>query len=94
MFRFTMLLAGMLVMAGSAAAQSRIALDLNTHSEVTIHRPAATIWPLIVDPNSWKQGSKNWHHSGPVGQLGEVFAAGDPASKPDKRHSCLPKAWS
>lgn len=78
--RFAVVIGGLLT-ATNAAAQSRVALDLNTHSEVTIDRPAAAIWPLIVDPNSWKQGSKNWHHSGPVGQLGEVFAAGDPANK-------------
>lgn len=64
-----------------AAAQARSAANLVTHSEVTIDRPAAKIWPHIVDPNAWKQGAKSWHYAGPAGQVGEVFAAGDPAAR-------------
>jgi hypothetical protein len=55
--------------------------DLVTHSEVVIDRPAAAIWPHIVDPNDWKQGAKLWHHTGPAGRRGEIFAAGDPARR-------------
>src|SRR5258706_14406728 len=68
-------------LAGEASAQSRPAMNLVTHSEVTIARAAAVIWPHIVDPNDWKQGSKLWHHSGPSAEEGEIFAAGDPATK-------------
>jgi hypothetical protein len=79
--RIAVMLGALVTMANSAAAQARPAMNLNTHSEVVIDRPAATIWPLIVDPTSWKQGTKSWHYAGPAGQLGEVFAAGDPANR-------------
>lgn len=62
----------------SAAAQERVALNLVTHSVVTINRPAAAIWPLIVDPSGWKKGATLRHQSGPAGQAGEVFAAMEP----------------
>jgi hypothetical protein len=71
----------MLALPGLASAQARPATNLVTHSLVTIARPAAVVWPYILDPNEWKQGAKLWHHSGPPGQEGEVFAAGDPAMK-------------
>jgi hypothetical protein len=64
-----------------ALAGFRTASNLVTHSEVTIDRPAARIWPYLLDPNGWKQGAKAWHHAGPAGQVGEVFGAGDPAAK-------------
>lgn len=79
--RIAIVSAGLMALAGPAAAQTRLASNLDTHSEVTIDRPAATIWPHILDPNAWKQGAKSWHHSGPIGRVGEVFAAGDPAEK-------------
>lgn len=65
----------------TAAQGVRAAADLVTHSMVTIDRPAARIWPLVVEPNQWKQGAKLWHVGGPVGAAGEVFAAGDPANR-------------
>lgn len=65
--------------SGATSAQDRPATNLNTHSAVTIDRPATVIWPHILDPSAWKQGAKLWHHAGPVGQVGEIFAAGDPA---------------
>lgn len=73
---------GMLALiTGAAAAQARPAANLVTHSEIAIDRPAAKIWPHILDPNHWKQGAKAWHYAGPAGQVGEVFAAGDPGAK-------------
>ena len=69
---------GMLVFAGSASAQPRIATNLVTHSEVSIDRPAAIIWPWIVDPSPWKHGAALAHQSGPVGAVGDVFAAREP----------------
>jgi hypothetical protein len=75
------LLLGMLASASGASAQDRPAINLNTHSTVAIDRPATAIWPHILDPSSWKQAAKLWHHAGPVGQVGEIFAAGDPADK-------------
>src|ERR1041385_6178493 len=79
--RILVVLAALVIMANSIAAQTRAAMNLNTHSEVVIDRPAAAILPRIVDPTSWKQGTKSWHYAGPAGQLGEIFAAGDPTDK-------------
>jgi hypothetical protein len=62
-------------------AQSRVALNLNTHSQVEIDRPAAAIWPHILDPNPWKQGLKLTHHAGPAGQVGEILGAPDPSNR-------------
>jgi hypothetical protein len=67
-----------LATAELAMAQARVAIDLNTHSEVTIDRSAAAIWPHIVDPSGWKQGARLRRHAGPAGEVGEVFAAQDP----------------
>ena len=79
MYRGTALvLVGLVAASGSAAAQARVATNLVTHSEVTIARPAAAIWPLIVDPGAWKKGASLRHHGGPAGKKGEVFAASEP----------------
>jgi hypothetical protein len=67
--------------AAGQAGSPRAAVNLVTHSEVLITRPRSAVWPHIVDPNAWKQGAKLWHHAGPPGQVGEVFAAGDPANR-------------
>jgi hypothetical protein len=61
--------------------QARPAMDLVTHSRVRIERPAASIWPLIIEPSSWKRGLELVHHEGPRGARGEVFAARDPGSR-------------
>ncbi len=71
-------LVGMAGVPASVAAQDRVALNLVTHSEVMINRPAAAIWPLIVDPSGWKKGATLRHQSGSAGQAGEVFAAMEP----------------
>lgn len=62
----------------SSHGQGRVAINLITSNEVTINRPAAAIWPKIVDPSAWKQGLKLVHRSGPVGGQGEVLAAVNP----------------
>jgi len=72
--------AGAVVLAIPVTAQPRVAINLNTHSRVEIERPAAAIWPHIVDPNSWKQGLELTRRAGTAGQLGEILAAGDPGS--------------
>lgn len=79
--RLTLLLGILAPTSRVASAQDRPAINLNTHSTVTIDRTAAAVWPHILDPSGWKQGAKLWHHAGPVGQVGEIFAAGDPADK-------------
>lgn len=61
--------------AGSVAAQNRTAINLITSNQVVIDRPAAAIWPKIVDPSGWKQGLKLVHRSGPIGGQGEILAA-------------------
>ena len=71
----------LLVVAGQAAAQSRPATNLVTHSEVIIARSATAIWPWILDPSTWKHGAALSHRSGPIGGVGEVFAAYEPGDK-------------
>ena len=56
----------------------RYAIELITHSSVAIDRPAAEIWPYIVDPSAWKQALPLRHHAGEAGAVGEVFAAFEP----------------
>lgn len=65
-------------LAHGAFGQTRVAINLITSNQVTINRPAAAIWPMIVDPSGWKQGLKLVHRSGPVGGQGEVLAAVNP----------------
>ena len=69
-----------LIAVPPAIAQTRVALNLTTHSQVEIDRPAAAIWPHILDPSPWKQGLKLTYHAGPAGQVGEILGARDPAS--------------
>ncbi len=33
-------------------------MELVTYNEIVIDRPAAIIWPYIVNPEEWKQGAK------------------------------------
>ncbi len=46
-------------------------LDLVTHSEVDIPARAAVLWPLIVNPNDWKQGLHLEDDSGPSNEVGQ-----------------------
>lgn|GEM_PF-3589516 len=64
-----------LAASGQAVAQARPAFNLITSNQIEINQPAATIWPKIVDPSSWKQGAKLVHRSGPAGERGEVLVA-------------------
>jgi len=78
----TLVIALLALLHQRGAAQDRPALNLNTHSRVTIDAPAAAIWPHIVEPRAWKQGLELRRHGSPSG-LGETFAAfapGDPES--------------
>ena len=54
--------------------EPRLAINLHVYAQVEIARPASTVWPLIVDTNSWKPDRPMVHRAGPVGQLGEVSA--------------------
>lgn len=62
------------------AQTARTATHLVTHSRVEVARPASAIWPFILDPTAWKQGLRLVHHSGPVGEVGETFAAVSPSA--------------
>ncbi len=73
-------LGAFLVAGQPLRAQDRPALNLVTHSRVRIDRPAAAIWPLIVEPSAWKQGLQLSHHAGVNGQRGQVLAAKDPTT--------------
>lgn len=67
------------------APSERMSRELLTHDSVLIDSSAATIWPYILDPNSWKKGDRNEHLSGAPGQLGEILVAkdGGAAAEPD-----------
>lgn len=69
---------GLLFAGRIGAAQPRAAVNLVTHNRIEIARPAAVIWPYILEPNLWKMGAKLVHRSGPAGQVGEVFGATEP----------------
>lgn len=62
----------------AGADEPRLAINLLAEGQVDIDRPATDVWPYIVDTNSWKPNRPMVHHSGPVGQLGEVFAIVSP----------------
>jgi len=50
-------------------------IDFLTHSKVRIERDADTIWPYIVDVESWRGAQKLVAVGGAPGQIGERFAA-------------------
>lgn len=65
------------------ADEPRLAINLIAEGQVEIERPAAVVWPYIVDTNSWKPNRPMVHHAGPTGQVGEVFAIVAP-QRPDQ----------
>lgn len=69
------IVAALVAAAAPARAQQRLASTLITHNEITIARPAAAIWPRIVDPSAWKKGNALVHRAGTAGAVGELFAA-------------------
>ena len=70
------------VAIGQEAAPRR-AIDLVTEDSIRIDRPAAGVWPFILDDSAWKKAVKATHVSGPARQVGEVFAASVPTAGPD-----------
>lgn len=72
----------MFLFATGAPCAPAAMTDLVAHSEIVIDRPAATIWPYIVNPRSWKKGSRVEHVSGEAGALGEVYVAKSDAGEP------------
>ena len=79
--RYVLPITAGVVFSSLASAQpsqpERMSRDLLTHDSILIDSSAATIWPYILDPNSWKKGDRNEHLSGVAGQLGEVLVAKD-----------------
>ena len=69
--------AAILVFA-TQGSDTRVAVELVTHSSVIIDRPASDVWPHIVDSSAWKEALPLRHHGGEPGAVGEVFAAFDP----------------
>ena len=43
------------------------------HYEVVIDKPAADVWPFIIDMGAWMPGLKKANESSPIGVEGEVF---------------------
>jgi hypothetical protein len=74
--RWVLSISALPVAAAFADGPHRLAVNLNLHSQIEIERPAAAIWPHIMEPNSWKPDRKLVHYAGPEGQIGEVFAIG------------------
>lgn len=52
-----------LLLAAASSPESRI--DLVTHNQVQVEAAPARVWLFILDPNSWKAGSKLRHVAGP-----------------------------
>ncbi|WP_409463907.1 SRPBCC family protein [Amycolatopsis sp. GA6-003] len=50
-------------------------VDLVTRNVVEIPAEPAAIWPLLLDPDRWKQGAKPVWESGEPGAVGEVRVA-------------------
>jgi hypothetical protein len=76
---FSTLLAGMGTDAGVAAetpaqVPPRPNWGLYSHESILIDRPAAGIWPLILDTDQWKRELQHQHVSGAQGAIGEVVA--------------------
>lgn len=65
-----------MVLQGAAfAATPTVTTDLVMHNEIVIEASPAKVWPLVVEPNSWKKGAKLISVGGPAGQPGERFKA-------------------
>jgi len=47
---------------------------LYSHESILIDRPAADIWPFIVDTDQWKRALQHQRVSGTQGEIGEVVA--------------------
>ena len=56
-------------------------LNLVTHNEILIEAPAMSVWPHILELNTWKKGPELVRARGPINARGEVFAATDRISK-------------
>jgi hypothetical protein len=61
----------MMIEGVAIADTPTVPTDLVTHNEVVIKGSPAKIWPLVIEPNSWKKGPKMISLDGPAGQLGE-----------------------
>jgi uncharacterized protein YndB with AHSA1/START domain len=47
---------------------------LYSHESIVIDRPAADVWPLIVDTDQWKRALQHQRVNGAQGEIGEVVA--------------------
>jgi hypothetical protein len=72
----TLLLAGDGNAAGtpSESLWQRENWGLYSHESILIDRPAATIWPFIVDTDRWTRARQHQRVSGARGEIGEVVA--------------------
>jgi hypothetical protein len=70
------LFAGMAIAAEapSETPWQRANWGLYSHESILIDRPAARVWPFILDTDQWKRALQHQRVSGAPGELGEVVA--------------------
>jgi hypothetical protein len=65
---------GAAALAAEATSWQRPNWGLYSHASILIDRPAATIWPFILNTEQWKQTLHHRRVSGAAGEMGEIVA--------------------
>src|SRR5712675_1651205 len=55
---------------------------LYSHESILIDRPAAAIWPFILNTDKWKRALQHYRVSGTEGKIGEIVAESLAAGQP------------
>jgi hypothetical protein len=73
---------GAAAVAADDSAWARPNWGLYSHESILIDRPAATIWPFILNTDKWKHALQPRRVSGVEGQTGEIVAQSLAAGQP------------
>jgi len=66
------LIALIMVLQGAVLAGTVVVpTDLVTHNQIVINAAPGKVWPLVMEPSSWKMGPRMINVRGIPGQLGE-----------------------